>query len=688
MGIVSGIAVFYWPKLQLPDSPDFKVFSDDHPFEIYDSQFKNMFWFEKTYTVSPRRSLSLKSLRRTDQKSKSFIGFGNIQATDSSCMGCYTNWRRQLFRSIVARFAAFRRRVQYVFHWVTVLAAQFLQTIQATAILSSELGIDNTSAMFHREFYSYHGKKVRFFIGHTAVPILLNFRKFYWENRENQKKLAKLKKKILKNWPCHTWPCYVGYASITPENAWLWSWDMSRFFLWLFCDELQRNNLVIILWLTRSSQHNNKIFARYGSETHIIQLCTDIMHWLLKKNFRRCLDDMSGQDRTPCCETSIFPYKPHVFDECLPQIISSLYESPRYIFIPGIAGPKFGRTNTFQSTITNKTTPLVKALVVEYESTQSYTQSYRVVSEFVSTVEEWLKQIMKTAPMGMQNAWFISDLQFFDLQQTLSKDTVIAITIAMVVSFFVLLLVTFNVLLSLYAILTVTFTIFTIVAILVLMGWKLNVLECISICSAIGLSIDFSLIYSVHYQMSGESERKSSAHASLSQMLGPTLMVALTTAFAGVFMLLSDVLAYIQLGKFLIIVMSISWLYATFFLMSLLRICGPQHQCGQFKLPTLNKSDKQMAKNHANRNNRLSTQGFATEQLLSASSSAAGELVGSESHELSSLTSNSIVKPATSLETRPINFDLAFKGKVSMKENSPTSTLTVDGDLDDVTLTY
>lgn len=402
----------------------------------------------------------------------------------------------------------------------------------------------------------------------------------------------------------------------------------------------------------------------------------------------RCLDDMSGLDRTPCCETSIFPYKPHVFDECLPQIISSLYESPRYIFIPGIAGPKFGRTSTFQSAITNKTTPLVKALVVEYESTQSYTQSFKVVDEFVTTVEGWLKEIMKTAPVGMKNAWFISDLQFFDLQKTLSKDTMIAITIAMVVSFFVLLLVTFNVLLSLYAILTVTFTIFTIVAVLVLMGWKLNVLECISICSAIGLSIDFSLIYSVHYRMSGESERKSSTHASLSQMLGPTLMVALTTAFAGVFMLLSDVLAYIQLGKFLIIVMSISWLYATFFLMSLLRICGPQYECGQFKLPNFKNSDKQNAKNHLNRNNRMSTHGFATEQLLSASSSAAGELVGSESHELSSLTSNSIVKPATSLETRPINFDRAFKGKVSMKENSPTSTLTVDGDLDDVTLTY
>lgn len=368
----------------------------------------------------------------------------------------------------------------------------------------------------------------------------------------------------------------------------------------------------------------------------------------------------------------------------MPQIISSLYESPRYIFIPGIAGPKFGRTSTFESTITNKTTPLIKALVVEYESTQSYTLSYTVVEEFVATVEGWLNGIMKTAPDGMQNAWFVSDLQFFDLQKTLSKDTLIAIAIAMVVSFFVLLLVTFNVLLSMYAILTVTLTIFTIVGSLILMNWKLNVLECISICSAIGLSIDFSLIYSVHYRLSGETDRKSATNAAMTQMIGPTLMVALTTAIAGAFMLLSDVLAYIQLGKFLIIVMSISWTFATFFLMSLLHVCGPQYECGQFKLPSFDTGDKQNAKNHLNRNQRMSQQGFATEQLLSASSSA----IGSESHELSSLTSNSIVKPATSLETRPINFDRAFKGKVAMKENSPTSTLTVDGDLDDVTLTY
>lgn len=52
IGILSGFIVFYWPRLRLPDSPDFQLFENSHPFEIYENRFKNMFWFEKVYTVS------------------------------------------------------------------------------------------------------------------------------------------------------------------------------------------------------------------------------------------------------------------------------------------------------------------------------------------------------------------------------------------------------------------------------------------------------------------------------------------------------------------------------------------------------------------------------------------------------------------------------------------------------------
>lgn len=51
-GVYSGVVVFYRPRLQLPDSPDFKLFDAAHPFELYDSHYRNMFSFEKSPQVS------------------------------------------------------------------------------------------------------------------------------------------------------------------------------------------------------------------------------------------------------------------------------------------------------------------------------------------------------------------------------------------------------------------------------------------------------------------------------------------------------------------------------------------------------------------------------------------------------------------------------------------------------------
>nr|CAD7205354.1 unnamed protein product [Timema douglasi] len=72
-----------------------------------------------------------------------------------------------------------------------------------------------------------------------------------------------------------------------------------------------------------------------------------------------------------------------------------------------------------------------------------------------------------------------------------------------------------------------------IVAILVLLNWKLNVLESIAISVAIGLAVDFSLHYSVHYRICPEGDdREYAVSYAISRMGGPTAMAALTTAAA------------------------------------------------------------------------------------------------------------------------------------------------------------
>uniref|UniRef100_A0A182MN79 SSD domain-containing protein n=1 Tax=Anopheles culicifacies TaxID=139723 RepID=A0A182MN79_9DIPT len=562
IGIMSGILVLHWPKLRLPDSPDFKLFISNHPFERYDSEYKDMFWFEKMYTTTE----------------------------------------------------TFKIPLRFVWGVLPVDRGNFLDPEQRG--------------------------------------------KLYFDESFNM--------------------------SAPESQQWLLQ----------FCRRIK-----------------NQTFYQtsYGL---LLPNCfiENFISWMA----RRCNDSMGEIDRTPCCEISPFPFTPDIFDQCLPESISSLYETPREFFIPGVAGPKFDRSSFLvaggqQGTVsvgrppTNPNDKIVKAVVIEYESTQIFTMSYHEIETFVRTVERWLAEQLHDAPATMANAWFISELEFFDLQDTLSTGTMVAIAMAMAVALLVLMLVTLNVLISLYAIVTVTLTILTTVAMLVLLGWKLNVLESVAVSTAIGLAVDFSLHYGVHYRLSTEPDRCSSTRFSLQRMLGPTAMAAITTGIAGALMLPSSVLAYIQIGVFLVIVMSISWLYATFFLMSLLRLIGPQYGFGQFRYPKLRSglrgSDgckvttqldtggSRLSHHHPFHTSHHHHQGVVTEQLLSNSSSAAGDLVGSESHELDSLTSNSIIKPISLDIARPINFDRAFKKKYSLpREQSPSTasaiTMVLPDDID------
>lgn len=287
---------------------------------------------------------------------------------------------------------------------------------------------------------------------------------------------------------------------------------------------------------------------------------------------------MTNSSRMPCCEEEKFPYKPQVFEKCLPDMISSLYRSPRYIFVPGVSGPKFERISSIDSNNAlneSENRAKIRALVVEYESTQPFSTSYTEMSNFSASVENWFNDMLKTAPEALKNGWFTSELGFYDLQETLSSGTLIAATIAMISSLIALLLFTMNVLVSLYAVLTVIFTILSTVAVLVLLNWKLNILESIAVNTAIGLGIDFVLHYALNYQLSEKKDRQSATEYALSHMIGPTVMAALTTTIAGLCIVFSSVLAYIQIGIFLLIVMPISWFYATFFFTSLLYTIGP-----------------------------------------------------------------------------------------------------------------
>lgn len=200
-------------------------------------------------------------------------------------------------------------------------------------------------------------------------------------------------------------------------------------------------------------------------------------------------------------------------------------------------------------------------------------------------MDAWITEELRYAPAGLSHGWFISNLEFYDLQDSLSDGTLVAMALSVAVAFSVMLLTTWNVIISLYAIVSIAGTIFVTVGSLVLLGWELNVLESVTISVAVGLSVDFAVHYGVAYRLAPEPDREGKVIFSLSRMGSAIAMAALTTFVAGAMMMPSTVLAYTQLGTFLMLIMCISWAFATFFFQCMCRCLGPQGTCGQIPLP-------------------------------------------------------------------------------------------------------
>ncbi|XP_054152882.1 protein dispatched-like [Oppia nitens] len=281
---------------------------------------------------------------------------------------------------------------------------------------------------------------------------------------------------------------------------------------------------------------------------------------------RECIDAINGLDRSPCCRTSQFPFKPTVFNLCLNQVIELLSKTPNYFVSHDWAGPRY-----------DKRSLQMVAAVIEYDSVYSFSHSFVEMNRFWNEINDWVSNKIISAPKGLQNGWFISSqMDFYALQLSLSDGIFKSISFAVFFAFVSLIITTCDWRLSALSIITIFAIIFTTIAVLVALDWKLNVLESISILLAIGLAIDFTLHYTIAFKLSKQQEN--TIQYPLSRIASPVAMAALTTCIAGIAMLFSTILAYIQIGTFLIVLSSISWIYSTFFHLSLLSIFGVNYK--------------------------------------------------------------------------------------------------------------
>ena len=267
----------------------------------------------------------------------------------------------------------------------------------------------------------------------------------------------------------------------------------------------------------------------------------------------------------PCCNKSTFPYPTPVFTTCFTQCYAS--------------------GNCFISMKYSQSDEKILAFDISFLSTTFTSFDFNVMNKYWSEVNGWMQTQFATAPQSLSSVFFTSQsgdqLWFFDLQKNLASGTLISLGVTFAISTAILICTILNIILALYAILSVAFVTFVTMGSLVLLGWELNIFESVIFTLAIGLSIDFTIHYGVAYSLAPFYHRIERTEYSIQTMGSAITIAALSTFIAGALMLPATVNAYLQLGVFMMLVMSISWVYSTLYFQSLCMIFGPHGKFGQ-----------------------------------------------------------------------------------------------------------
>lgn len=280
---------------------------------------------------------------------------------------------------------------------------------------------------------------------------------------------------------------------------------------------------------------------------------------------RLCHDSILKENYYPCCRNSSFPFEPDVFDECLPIAIDELLKQRMVVSDASLPGPRF-------SVADGK----IKAVAIEFETVFNFSLSFKEMDDFVNTIDSWLELKLDSAPPSMKNGWFVSDLAFYELQNSLLFGAFVAVGVASLVSFLLVVAVTLNIRLSVIAVMNMMAVILFVLVSFILIGWSLNVFQSIIISLLIGLSVDFIMHYTFAYKLSPiKNNRQAMIKCSISCICSPVSMSFVSTFTAGFFMMFSSVLIYVQIGIFLMLLSFISWFTSTFILQSFLLTFGP-----------------------------------------------------------------------------------------------------------------
>merc|ERR1712025_1300023 len=192
--------------------------------------------------------------------------------------------------------------------------------------------------------------------------------------------------------------------------------------------------------------------------------------------------------------------------------------------------------------------------------------------------EGWLERLNRQAPESAKGAFHVaanSMWVWMHTQTVFVSSAMTGMITGTVLAFVVVLLATQQILVAFVSMATIIGVLASVLGSMVALGWELGTIESICLTILAGFSVDYVVHLAHAYVHAEKKERVDKVRSALDEIGVSVLGGMLTSASAAVALMLCQLQFFHKFGVFLILTVSMSWIWANVAFMASMALFGP-----------------------------------------------------------------------------------------------------------------
>merc|ERR1711988_310423 len=222
----------------------------------------------------------------------------------------------------------------------------------------------------------------------------------------------------------------------------------------------------------------------------------------------------------------------------------------------------------------------VRFMTVSVESTlpERGREAHDTLKEQYNLFGEWLERLNREAPESGKGAFHVaanSAWVWMHTQTVFVSSALTGMMTGTILAFVVVLLATQQILVAFASVFTIVGILASVLGAMVALGWELGTIESICLTILAGFSVDYVVHLAHAFVQAEKKERLDKVRSALDEIGVSVLGGMLTSASAAVALMICQLQFFHKFGVFLMLTVSISWIWANVGFMASMALFGP-----------------------------------------------------------------------------------------------------------------